>query len=61
MVEAGHVTTVLTSDWSRTSHKNGRSYYRYTSTSHYTQPSSYYLHYTQPKVVRYKPVLEVFN
>jgi len=36
---------------SRTSHRNGRSYTSYNRRSHYSQPKTYYSHYTKPKVV----------
>ena len=35
----------------RTSHRSARSYTRYNRRSHYSQPRTYYKHYTQPKTV----------
>ena len=35
----------------RTSHRSGRSYYKYNRRNHYSQPRTYYQHYTQPKTV----------
>merc|ERR1712029_410413 len=36
---------------SRTSHRNGRSYTSYNRRSHYSQPKTYYSHYTKPSVL----------
>ena len=35
----------------RTSHRSARSYTSYNRRSHYSQPRTYYKHYTQPKTV----------
>merc|ERR1712218_467049 len=35
----------------RTSHRSGRTYTRYNRRTHYSQPRTYYKHYTQPKTV----------